>query len=71
MPMVCCPRCFQTYTIDDDNPESYPEFCVYKETARSRTCGRRLRRMKESTGRFIPTRRFLYHDFHDWLGKIV
>lgn len=68
--MVCCPRCFQTYTIDDDNPESYPEFCVYKETARSRTCGRRLRRMKESTGRFVPTRRFLYHDFYDWLGKL-
>lgn len=70
MPMVCCPRCFQTYTIDDDNLESYPEFCVYKETARSRTCGRRLRRMKESTGRFVPTRRFLYHDFYDWLGKL-
>jgi hypothetical protein len=69
-PMVCCPRCFQTYTIDDDNPEAYPEFCVFKETARSRACGRRLRRMKETTRRFIPTRRFLYHDFHDWVGRL-
>jgi len=69
-PMVCCPRCFQTHFIDENNPTSYPEFCQYKETPRSKTCGRRLRQTKETAGRYIPTRRFLYHDLHQWVGRM-
>lgn len=69
-PMVCCPSCFQTYLIDENNPESYPEFCSHKDTPNSKRCRRRLRKLEEGTGKQRPIRRFIYHEFHHWLGRM-
>ena len=68
---VCCPKCYACYPQTSDN--SYPDKCIYKKTPSSKECGRRLRkvRMIKQTEHSVPVRRFIYHEFKEWLGEIL
>lgn len=68
---VCCPKCFACYPQTSDN--SYPVACTHKKTPLSAECGRRLRKSREIRGaeHTIPVRRFVYHDFREWLGEML
>ncbi|KAJ3529757.1 hypothetical protein NM688_g7809 [Phlebia brevispora] len=65
---TCCPKCFECYRLSPSG--SVPEFCTGKESVDSPVCGRRLWR-KNHAGARIPTRRFLYHDMKEWLGRLL
>ena len=68
---VCCPKCSSCYP--DGGPDSYPEVCSSQDPLTHRICGRRLRKTRIIHSREHPTpvRRFFYHDFNDWLGKML
>ena len=68
---VCCPKCFACYPQTSD--DSYPDKCIYKKTPSSKECRRKLRkvRMIKHTEHSVPVRRFIYHEFKEWLGEIL
>ena len=68
---VCCPKCFACYPQTSDN--SYPTTCTHKKTPSSAECGRQLRKSRVIRGaeHTIPVRRFVYHDFKEWLGELL
>ncbi len=45
---VCCPGCFYTYKVVPDDPTSYPEFCTYQRTPKSKQCRTRLQIFKRN-----------------------
>jgi hypothetical protein len=68
---VCCPKCSTCYP--DNGHDSYPELCSSTHASAQTVCGRRLRKARNGHGRQfdIPTRRFLYHNFNEWLGQML
>ena len=68
---VCCPKCFACYPQTSD--DSYPDKCIYKKTPSSQECGRNLRKVRriKHTEHSVPVRRFIYHEFKEWLGEIL
>ena len=68
---VCCPKCFACYLQTSET--SYPATCTFKKTPSSPECGRRLRKSRTIRGLEYtsPVRRFIYHDFKEWLGEIL
>lgn len=68
--MVCCPKCFATYTFDDHDPLSFPDFCTFKDTPKSSECGRRLKSKVNSNGVVVPTRQFVYQDLQHWIARM-
>ena len=68
---VCCPKCFACYPQTSDT--SYPTACTFKKTPSSVECGRRLRKSWTIRGieHTAPVRRFIYHDFKEWLGEML
>ncbi len=68
---VCCPKCSTCYP--DNGPHSCPELCTSRRLSTQQICGRRLRKSRNIHGRShdIPVRPFLYHDFKEWLGKML
>lgn len=68
---VCCPKCFACYLQTSDT--SYPAVCTFKKTPSSAECGRRLRKSRTIRGveHTVPVRRFIYHDFKEWLGEML
>ena len=68
---VCCPKCFACYPQTSDT--SYPAACTFKTTPSSVECGRRLRKSRSVRGveHTAPVRRFIYHDFKEWLGEML
>jgi hypothetical protein len=69
---LCCPKCSACY-LDDDRPDSYPEFCSSKQGSTPKICGHPLWKARNirSHQHDIPVRRFFYHDFKEWLGEIL
>lgn len=69
---VCCPKCFMCYSL-----ESYPDYCVAKQTSDSPECGRSLtqgidRPSQRKRGRTRqPARRYLYQNLKEWTGRFV
>lgn len=69
--MVCCPKCFATYTFNNHDPASFPEFCTFKDTKNSKPCNRRLRpKDVNSNGMIVPTRQFVYQDIRHWIARM-
>lgn len=69
--MVCCPKCFATYTFDAHNPTSFLEFCTYKDTKNSEECKQRLQpRSLDPDGLVVPTCQFLYQDIRHWIAHM-
>jgi hypothetical protein len=68
---VCCPKCSTCYS--DNGQDSYPELCSSIYPPSQEICGRRLRKARTVRNHQydIPTRRFLYHNFNEWLGKML
>ena len=68
---VCCPKCYACYLQTSEN--SYPATCTFKKTPSSPECGRRLRKSRIVRGieHTSPVRRFIYHDFKEWLGEML
>lgn len=68
---VCCPKCFACYLHTSD--DSYPDKCTYKKTPSSTECGRRLRKIRiiKNIQHSVPVRRFIYHEFKEWLGEML
>jgi hypothetical protein len=68
---VCCPKCSTCYP--NNGQDSYPEFCSSTHPLKQGICSRRLRKARTVHGRQydIPARRFLYHDFNEWLGQML
>jgi Transposase family tnp2 len=68
---VCCPKCFACYLHTSET--SYPTACTFKKTPSSAECGRRLRKSRTIRGveHSFPVRRFIYHDFKEWLGEML
>lgn len=69
--MVCCPKCFATYTFDNHDPSSFPEFCTFQDTPNSSQCNRRLRPKEvNARGVIVPTRQFVYQDLRHWIARM-
>jgi hypothetical protein len=68
---VCCPKCSMLYP--DNGPDSYPEICTSNHASTQQICGQRLRKACNIRNRpyAIPIRRFLYHNFKEWLGEML
>ena len=68
---VCCPKCFACYPLDGTN--SYPDRCSYRATPASDPCDCKLRVTRRINGkdRTFPARRYIYHDFKHWLGRLL
>lgn len=70
---VCCPKCFKCHRLDPDKPEEFPYHCDNRPHPDSDTCNGPLRSSKNvsGVGRFLPSRRFLYHDMKKWVGRLL
>lgn len=68
---VCCPKCFACYHQTSD--DSYPDKCYYKKTPSSTECGCKLRKVRtiKNIQHSVPVRRFIYHEFKEWLGEML
>lgn len=66
---VCCSKCFACYHQTSD--DSYPDKCYYKKTPSSTECGCKLRKVRtiKNIQHSVPVRRFIYHEFKEWLGE--
>ena len=66
-PFVCCPTCFACYTLGSE----YPDHCT--ATSSSGVCGTELRKTRTILGRerTFPTRLYVYHDFKEWLARLL
>jgi len=75
---ICCPKCSSCYP--DSGPDSLG-YCAWKCTLtnvptpvqETCQCGCPLRKTRNvrSHEYDIPVRRFLYHDFNEWLGEML
>ena len=68
---VSCPKCSTCYP--DIGQDSYPELCSSIHPSTQAICSRRLRKARTVHGNQynIPVRRYLYHNFNEWLGQML
>lgn len=61
---ICCPKCFHPYSFEDR-----AEFCMWKESPKSRICGEELWaiRSTRSGPKAVPQRLYATQDFTSWL----
>lgn len=66
-PFVCCPACFACYSLGN----AYPDHCT--ATLSTGLCGTELRKTRTINGRVrsFPARLYVYHDFKDWLARLL
>lgn len=68
---VCCPKCYACYPQTSE--DSYPDKCYHKKTPSSTECGCKLRKVRtvKNIQHSVPVRRFIYHEFKEWLGEML
>jgi hypothetical protein len=66
-----CPSCHSTYKPEKHSSGSpYPMNCTYMFHPGSPVCGSQLCEMSDN-GRITPIKKFVYHDFHDYLAGLL